>query len=77
MFTQAKVYDLNVQTEARRRMQMEHARKNIERSAHYPTTVEPNRHMSVNPQMGTPASAMSIKQRQQAMRYQVVPEDQL
>lgn len=75
MFTQAKVYDLNVQTEARRRMQMEHAKKNIERSAHYPTIVEPNRHISANPQMGSPAYALSIKQRQQAMRYQVMPDD--
>jgi ABC-type uncharacterized transport system substrate-binding protein len=76
MFT-PKVYDLNIQTEARRKMQMEQVKKNIERSSHFPTIVEPSRRISVNPQMGTPAYAMSIKQRQQAMRYQAMnPEEE-
>ncbi len=69
MFT-PKVYDLNVQTEARRKMQMEQVRKRILQTADFPTTVEPSRRLSVNPQMGTPAYVMSIKQRQQAMKYQ-------
>ena len=77
MFTQPKTYDLNVQTEARRHMQMEYAKKNIERSAHYPTVVSADKHISQNPQLGTPASALSLKQRQQAMRYKAMnPEEE-
>jgi hypothetical protein len=71
MFTQQKFYDLNAQTEARRRLFMENVKKNIERSANYPTVVEPNKQIFKNPQMGSPAFAMSIKQRQQAINYEV------
>jgi hypothetical protein len=75
MFTQPKTYDLNVQTDARRRMQIEHAKRIIEQTSHYPTVVEPSRHISQNPNLGTPASALSIKQRQQALKYQNVPAE--
>jgi hypothetical protein len=48
---------------------MAHVQKIIKDSFNAPTVVEQNKHISQNPQMGTPAYAMSIKQRQQQINY--------
>jgi hypothetical protein len=79
MFTSPKVYDLNVQTEARRKQQMEFVKKRIQQTASFPTIVEPSKKFSTFPNQGTPAYAMSLKQRQQAMLYrkEEVPVDSL
>jgi hypothetical protein len=70
MFTQRKFYDLNIRTDAKRKQEMAHAEKHLRASFNYPTVVEPSRNMSSAPQMGTPASAMSLKQRQQKINYE-------
>ena len=77
MFTSPKVYDLNVQTEARRKQQIEFVKKRIQQTASFPTVVEAPKQKSTFPNQGTPAYAMSLKQRQQAMLYkrQEVPVD--
>jgi len=69
MFTSPKVYDLNIRSQAQRQQQMAHVQKIIKDSFNAPTVVEQNKHISQNPQMGTPAYAMSIKQRQQQINY--------
>ena len=73
MFTRPKLFDLNIRTEAQRKQQMAHTEKIIKDSFNAPTVVEPNRHISQNPQMGTPAYALSLKQRQQQINYNANP----
>ncbi len=69
MFKRPKLFDLNIRSEAQRKQEMTHTEKIIRDSSNFPTVVEPNRHISQNPQMGTPAYAMSLKQRQQQTNY--------
>jgi hypothetical protein len=68
MFT-PKVYDLNIQTEARRKMQMEQVRKRILQTADFPTVVK--QRMTSNftaPNMGTPAYVQQYKEHQARLR---------
>lgn len=69
MFTQRKFYDLNIRSDAKRKQEMAQTQKVIKDSFNAPTVVEPNRHRSDIPMMGTPAYAMSLKQRQQQKNY--------
>jgi hypothetical protein len=69
MFTQQKFYDLNIRSDAKRKQDMAQNQKVIKDSFNAPTVVEPTKHRSNVPIRGTPAYALSMKQRQQQRDY--------
>jgi hypothetical protein len=69
MFTRPKFYDLNIRSEAQRKQEMAHTQKNIKDSSNAPTIIPQYKIFSQNPQMGTPAYVLSLKQRQQQINY--------
>jgi hypothetical protein len=72
MIRQPPIYDLtNLQTPEMRRIHMEQNIKKIQQRAENPTIVELKKNDSTFANPGTPAYAMSIKQRQQTMNYGV------
>jgi hypothetical protein len=71
MFTSAKTYDLNIQTEERRRQQVELIKKKIQNGILNPNLIKPE-YNTKNIVQGTPAYAMSLKQRQQAAMYDIM-----
>lgn len=70
MFTSPKIYDLNVRTPAKRNQEMAGVQKMIRDSFNAPTVVNQRTTSStMNPNPGTPAHAMSLKQQQQQRMY--------
>jgi hypothetical protein len=69
MFQDPRIYDLNIPTEAYRKQRLEDLKKKIDRTATTPFTYQPVKSNSTHVVRGTPAYAMLLKQRQQAIFY--------
>lgn len=76
MFPDPKLYDLNIPTDAYRRIQLEGIKKKIERTKLQQVVTQPMQFNPTSIVRGTPAYAMSLKQRQQAIKYQMSMQEQ-